>query len=422
MSRTCLCRALVSINRQNAPFFIRTVYSGPESTPDFTKNSLKNDESWETKKLKSVQERVALLGKGVKFEGDERIIDNEARRVFSVPHQVYVTKDEANKSRDFAKNILGNRVNYNKTSHFTKESNVDPDFARPEVQAILKTITGCDPKRVFEPKLGVPTEMPTVKFLTTEQLKKEMDKSLKYAEQLLEMPPVMLEREEIDEVIAEDENLDGYEACNVVFTDISENLKLNERFVVVREPSGSLRKAKWAERDRVQQVYFSKPGKTAIKPKLLENMKIAFKHDLHENILMQTLIQHEPDSSEFIRIHQDVYNDIDNRGIYDNFRSTRFFGGLAFYLTKYKSIDGVLIDMVKRSLISDAVNLIQLFCMLHPESKTTSQLKTNANHQQLDIIEAYMNCDCNDSHSLKLAVEAFQISLESDSNCAVASS
>uniref|UniRef100_H2ZHN3 28S ribosomal protein S22, mitochondrial n=1 Tax=Ciona savignyi TaxID=51511 RepID=H2ZHN3_CIOSA len=256
--------------------------------------------------------------------------------------------------------------------------------------------------------------MPTIKYLTTEQLKKEVQKSLRDAEKLLEMPPVMLQREEINEIIVEDESMDGYENCNVVFADISENLKLNERFMVVREPTGRLRKAKWEERDRVQQTYFSKHGRTAIKPKLFENLEIAFENNLHQNILMQVLVQYEPDSAEYIRIHADVYNDIDCRGIYDDFRSTRFFGGLAFYLAKYKSIDGLLIDMIKRSLISDAVNLIRMFCMLHPTSKTASTLEQKSTQQELDTIEAYMNSDCQDAHKLKLAIETSEALFESN--------
>ena len=41
------------------------------------------------------------------------------------------------------------------------------------------------------------------------------------------MPPVMLEREPIDDILAEDSDLDGYEHCNIVFMDITEDLREN---------------------------------------------------------------------------------------------------------------------------------------------------------------------------------------------------
>ena len=44
---------------------------------------------------------------------------------------------------------------------------------------------------------------------------------------MLRVPPVMIERKEIDEVIAHDHKLDGYEDAKLVFTDISEDLPKN---------------------------------------------------------------------------------------------------------------------------------------------------------------------------------------------------
>ena len=44
---------------------------------------------------------------------------------------------------------------------------------------------------------------------------------------MMKVPPVMLERSEIEEVIAHDHQLDGYEDAKLVFTDISEDLPKN---------------------------------------------------------------------------------------------------------------------------------------------------------------------------------------------------
>lgn len=57
--------------------------------------------------------------------------------------------------------------------------------------------------------------------------------------------------------------------CFSVFT-------LKERFIVVREPDGTLRKATWEERDRLVQVYFPKPGRRLVPPLMFreENLKV----------------------------------------------------------------------------------------------------------------------------------------------------
>lgn len=49
-----------------------------------------------------------------------------------------------------------------------------------------------------------------------------------------------------------------------------------ERFIVVREPNGTLRKATWEERDRLVQVYFPKEGRKLTTPLIFkeENLKV----------------------------------------------------------------------------------------------------------------------------------------------------
>lgn len=49
-----------------------------------------------------------------------------------------------------------------------------------------------------------------------------------------------------------------------------------ERFIVVREPSGTLRKASWEERDRMIQIYFPKEGRRVLTPVIFreENLQV----------------------------------------------------------------------------------------------------------------------------------------------------
>lgn len=50
------------------------------------------------------------------------------------------------------------------------------------------------------------------------------------------------------------------------------------------------------------------------------------------------------------QIHHQTYEDIDKHGKYDLLRSTRHFGGMAWYFVNRKKIDGLLIDQIQRDL------------------------------------------------------------------------
>lgn len=53
-----------------------------------------------------------------------------------------------------------------------------------------------------------------------------------------------------------------------------------ERFIVIREPNGILRKANWKERDRLVQTYYPKPHRKIVPPSLLRS----------ENLMVHTLV------------------------------------------------------------------------------------------------------------------------------------
>ena len=63
---------------------------------------------------------------------------------------------------------------------------------------------------------------------------------------------------------------------HVVLSHIVHAVCFQERFIVVREPTGTLRKASWEERDRLVQVYFPKEGRKLTAPLVFkeENMKV----------------------------------------------------------------------------------------------------------------------------------------------------
>lgn len=63
---------------------------------------------------------------------------------------------------------------------------------------------------------------------------------------------------------------------------------LQERFIVVREPNGALRKATWEERDRLIQVYFPKDGRKLTAPLIFkeEHLKVGIIRRLFEVVLI----------------------------------------------------------------------------------------------------------------------------------------
>lgn len=254
-----------------------------------------------------------------------------------------------------------------------------PTFMDEEVQSILIKMTGLDLLKIFKPAIQE-TKPPTYKLMTQAQLEEATRQAIEAAKVRLKMPPVLEERTPINDVLAEDKILEGTETAKYVFTDISYSIPHRERFIVVREPSGTLRKASWEERDRMIQIYFPKEGRRVLTPVIFreENLQTMYSQDRHVDVLNLCVAQFEPDSADYIKIHHQTYEDIDKYGKYDLLRSTRHFGGMAWYFVNKKKIDGLLIDQIQRDLVDDATSLVQLYHILHPDGQSAQEAKEQA--------------------------------------------
>ncbi|XP_044057208.1 28S ribosomal protein S22, mitochondrial [Siniperca chuatsi] len=286
--------------------------------------------------------------------------------------------------------------------------NAKPQFTDPAVQDILTRITGLDLQKVFRP-IKQELKPPTYKLMTDEQLERAVELAKEQAKKLLQMPPVLSERKPINDVLSEDKILDGMDTAKYVFTDITYNIPHRERFIVVREPSGTLRKATWEERDRLIQVYFPKDGRKLTAPLIFkeENLKMVFSQDRHEDVLDLCLVQFEPDSSEYIRVHAATYEDLDKHGKYDLLRSTRHFGGMTWYLLNARRVDGLIVDMLKRELLQDAVSLVSLFHMVHPHSESAQDAATQQT-TGTDLLKIYAQKESQRSGYIELALQAYE--------------
>lgn len=291
-----------------------------------------------------------------------------------------------------------------------------PQFMDKEVQNILGRITGLNLEKIFKP-MKQQLNPPQYKLFTDEQLDGARHEAMAVAKEHLRMPPVLDEREPICDVLAEDKILAGLETAKYVFTDITYDKPHRERFIVVREPNGVLRKATWDERDRMIQVYFPREGRTIIPPPIFqnENLLVVFAQERFEDILDLCLVQFEPNSADYIRVHHQTYEYIEKHNKYDLLRSTRHFGGLVWYLSNGMRIDGLLIDMIQRDLMDDAVSVVQLYHTLHPECQSANE--TNVQQAKgIELIKVFAHTDSKKGSYLELALQVYQEAINSSAD------
>lgn len=161
---------------------------------------------------------------------------------------------------------------------FTDPVERDPTvyFFNKKVQEYLRTLTTVDYNKVFRTRKDEhKLQPPQYKFLTNEQLEQAKKDAMRRAKTYLQMPPVVNQRSDRSDLLDKDPGLQNYNTVRYVFTDISYGLKDKERFIVIREPDGTLRHATWKERDRMIQTFFPKPGRELRKPKMFEGEYLA---------------------------------------------------------------------------------------------------------------------------------------------------
>ena len=144
-------------------------------------------------------------------------------------------------------------------------------FFNPQVQDMLKTLTGLNYEKVFKvARTGKRFNPPSYTFMTEKELKQAQAEAKAKAMKLLQMPPVLSEQKDDVKVLEREPALIGFDAAKYVFTDISFGIHNRDRIIVVREPDGTLRQAKWSERDRMNMIYFPTEGRKFKAPLLFD--------------------------------------------------------------------------------------------------------------------------------------------------------
>ncbi|CAF1657431.1 unnamed protein product [Adineta ricciae] len=286
---------------------------------------------------------------------------------------------------------LLNRIQYSSTSK--SKSEVDPGavFIRKDVQDLLTNITGFDLSRIFRTRTNKNLDRIVYKYLTDKQLKEEKEKTVERGRAKLQMPPILTEAKENVEILEKDEMLGGFSTSKHLFIDISLGVPIRDRLIVARDVDGTLRTATLDEKRRMRQIYFPISGRELVMPKMFEEEqleKILERRD-YQLILDRACIQFEPDESEYIRVTHRTFEHIDKTNSYDVLRSTRHFGPMAFYYVWFKKVDRLMSDMLSRNLINDAVSLLQLYAIIHPDSKVGTYEFHDTNPHRL--IEAFID-------------------------------
>lgn len=240
-------------------------------------------------------------------------------------------------------------------------------FIKEDVQKLLKDITRFEEKKIFANNPVSRFRTPKFIFMTDKQLEKAKQDAYENVEARLQMPPVMAPNTADPEVLSRDEEIVGYTKFKIMFVDIGPGYTNRNRLMSVREPNGTLRFPTHSERSRLNHIFFPHESRTIDEPKLFqeENLIRLLKRGEYRYILSRACIQFEPDDPRYVNATTSVYEYIDHKGDYDKLRSTRYFGPMCLYLAYNKRADDLILEMLGKGLVEDAVKLVKIYNTCH---------------------------------------------------------
>nr|CAG4641099.1 EOG090X0AW0 [Eulimnadia texana] len=315
------------------------------------------------------------------------------------PHQMRIfvnsIKKWAPSSWQLLRPIRHNSSNASFGGYYTRDPG--PIFFNSEVQRLLKNMTGSNFDKVFrQRKLGERLSPPSYKFMSEEELQAARKEAEEKASHKLQMPPLIREREPINEVLSYDPEIQGFDKSKYVFTDITYGVSERKRWIVVRDPDGTLRQASWDERAKVSQIYFPQQGRHIAMPKMFEdeNLQLCLDRGEYDFILDRACVQFEPDDPEYIRVSRKTYNAINDKQHYDKIHSTRHYGPMVLHLLLSDKADDLLIFLITHKDVQSAADLVRLYREVHPESSLLKDVESDS-----DLIQVYAK-----NYSLKRAL------------------
>uniref|UniRef100_A0A182JQP5 28S ribosomal protein S22, mitochondrial n=1 Tax=Anopheles christyi TaxID=43041 RepID=A0A182JQP5_9DIPT len=325
--------------------------------------------------------------------------------------------------------VLSSNAQTDSEPFLSYDKDPTPAFMRADVQKLLKSITRLELDKVFR-KRSVKDNTVEYRFMTDEQLRRELLHSIEQAQQMLQMPPVVEEQKDSCRVISKDGALKSLSTSKFVFTDITYGLRNSQRSIVVRHPDGTLQEAPYEMRKRLNQIYFPLTGRSVHQPPMFEdaNLQRLLEEGKYEFVLDRACVQFEPYEKDYHQITAKVYQHVNESRSFDTLRSTRHFGPFVFFLVWHKLIDDLLLDMVKQDYLRNGIELIVLYSTLHGTAiddgvkqialqtqmpslfdaaeKSIEELKQDEHY--LSIIEQFVNGQATKKVQLNLAVQAYR--------------
>ncbi|CAG5120408.1 unnamed protein product [Candidula unifasciata] len=284
-----------------------------------------------------------------------------------------------------------------------------PIFSKQEVQGLLERITGFNALKVAGPQKK-PLQRAVYKLLTDEQLDKELQEAHGRLKEKLQMPPFMNPYKDNTTPLSLDPDLADFDTAKYVFTDISYGVKDRHRHVVVRELDGSLNIAPRSTRERMNQIYNPREGREFFKPRMFneQNLERMISKKQYIYILDRACCQFEPDDPDYVNVTRRVYSAVNDAKAFEDLRSTRHFGCLAFYLVWNRMSDLLLLDMLNRDLISDAKDLVILHCIIHPDSQCATSVGRLEKEEPVAVVKAYIETEAKLKAQLELSLQAME--------------
>ncbi|XP_055838236.1 28S ribosomal protein S22, mitochondrial [Episyrphus balteatus] len=310
-------------------------------------------------------------------------------------------------------------------SNNTLQYDKDPssDFLNPKIQSLLKSLTRVRLDKVFR-KRSVTDNTVEYKFLTTEQLEDEFKRIIAESESNLQMPPVVMVKQDQQKIISQDPALKNFADSKFVITDITFGIKQNQRKVIVRQIDGTLEYAPIETTKRMIQTYFPLPGRKIRTPRMFEekNLQKCLDEFKYEFVLDRLCIQYEPFEKEFHSVSAKVYSHINEHKKFDDLRSTRHFGPMAFFLAWHKQIDDLLYDVIKRDYLRNGVELITILYQIHKIPFDESVIKKlESIPQSSDILgelkKSYQGTSDDIHEEIKSAIGKSREDFEADDIC-----
>ena len=91
----------------------------------------------------------------------------------------------------------------------------------PEVQSLLKKLTGQDLQRIFRKrKIGQKLREPKYSFMTETELEETIRETREQADKLIQMPPVLPPQRVEERILSFDPRMQGHDDAAYVLTDI----------------------------------------------------------------------------------------------------------------------------------------------------------------------------------------------------------